>query len=59
MLIIKGDFVLIGCSSGWLEGMYLFLVGFVESGEMFEVVVCCEVLEEVGIVVGCVDYFGF
>ena len=58
MLITKGDSVLIGRSPGWPEGMYSLLAGFVEPGETPEAAVRREVLEEVGIAVGRVDYLG-
>lgn len=49
---------LLGRSSVWPEGRYSTLAGFCEPGESLEDAVRREVLEEVGVVVGQVDYFG-
>lgn len=56
MLIQRGNSVLMGRSSGWPEGMYSCLAGFVEPGETVEAAVRREVLEETGITVGGVRY---
>lgn len=50
--------VLLGRHPGWPAGRYSTLAGFVEPGESFEDAVRREVLEEVGVEVGAVDYFG-
>jgi len=56
MLITHEDSVLMGRSPGWPEGMYSLLAGFVEPGETIEAAVRREVMEEVGVPVGQVDY---
>lgn len=38
-------------------GCYFMFVGFVEFGELLEDVVCCEVVEEVGVCVDEVYYY--
>lgn len=50
--------VLLGRNGRWPEGMYSCLAGFVEPGETVEDAVRREVLEEVGIEVGGLRYFG-
>lgn len=50
--------VLLGRQSSWPENRYSTLAGFLEPGESFEDAVRREVLEEVGVEVGRVDYFG-
>lgn len=49
---------LLGRQAVWPEGRYSTLAGFCEPGETLEDAVRREVLEEVGIEVGDVDYFG-
>ncbi len=49
---------LLGRQAAWPEGRYSTLAGFVEPGESLEDAVRREVHEEVGVVVGDVDYFG-
>ncbi len=49
---------LLGRQAAWPEGRYSTLAGFVEPGESLEDAVRREVREEVGVVVGDVDYFG-
>ena len=49
---------LLGRQAIWPEGRYSTLAGFCEPGESLEDAVRREVLEEVGVVVGEVDYFG-
>lgn len=56
MLITSGNSVLVGRSPGWPEGMYSLLAGFVEPGETIEAAVRREVFEEVGVLVGAVNY---
>ncbi|MBJ7356458.1 NAD(+) diphosphatase [Nocardioides sp.] len=49
---------LLGRQAVWPEGRYSTLAGFCEPGETLEDAVRREVLEETGVVVGRVDYFG-
>lgn len=56
MLITNGNSVLLGRSSGWPEGMYSLLAGFVEPGEPIEAAVRREVFEEAGVKVGRASY---
>ena len=56
MLVTRGNSVLLGRSSGWPEGMYSLLAGFMEPGEPIEAAVRREVFEESGIRVGEVSY---
>jgi NAD+ diphosphatase len=49
---------LLGRQASWPPGRYSTLAGFVEPGESLEDAVRREVLEEVGVRVGAVDYFG-
>lgn len=49
---------LLGRSPSWPEGRYSTLAGFVEPGETMEDAVRREVLEETGVRVGDVTYFG-
>lgn len=56
MLITHGNYVLLGRSPGWPDGMYSLLAGFVEPGETVEAAVRREVYEEVGAKVGAVSY---
>jgi NAD+ diphosphatase len=49
---------LLGRQAVWPEGRYSTLAGFCEPGETLEDAVRREVLEETGVVVGEVDYFG-
>lgn len=62
MLIVAGDAeeerCLLGRHPGWPSGRYSTLAGFVEPGETLEQAVRREVLEETGVRVGTVDYFG-
>jgi NAD+ diphosphatase len=56
MLVIRNDNLLLGRSSGWPEGMYSLLAGFVEPGETPEDAVRREVFEETGVRIGDVQY---
>jgi NAD+ diphosphatase len=49
---------LLGRQASWPEGRYSTLAGFCEPGETLEDAVRREVLEETGVRVGDVDYFG-
>ena len=54
----ESEHCLLGRQAQWPPGRYSTLAGFVEPGESLEDAVRREVLEEVGILVGRVDYFG-
>jgi len=62
MVVVDGDRpddrCLLGRHPTWPPGRYSTLAGFVEPGESMEQAVRREVLEESGIRVGQVDYFG-
>ena len=54
----EGERCLLGRQATWPPGRYSTLAGFCEPGETLEDAVRREVLEETGVVVGEVDYFG-
>ena len=54
----ESECCLLGRQAQWPEGRYSTLAGFVEPGESLENAVRREVLEEVGVRIGQVDYFG-
>ncbi|MEQ8196475.1 MAG: NAD(+) diphosphatase, partial [Clostridiaceae bacterium] len=56
--VIKGDEILLAHNAQFREGLYSVLSGFVEAGETFEECVKREVMEEVGIKVKNIKYFG-
>lgn len=56
MLVARGNRLLLGRSTGWPEGMYSCLAGFVEPGETVEAAVRREVAEETGVAVAGVRY---
>jgi NAD+ diphosphatase len=62
MVVVDGthpdDRCLLGRHPSWPPGRYSTLAGFVEPGESMEQAVRREVLEESGIRVGAVEYFG-
>jgi NAD+ diphosphatase len=58
MLVVDGDRALLGRQSSWPEGRYSTLAGFVDPGESLEDAVAREVMEEAGIEVTDVTYFG-
>lgn len=58
MAVEKGDEILLGRSSHFPPGIYSALAGFVEPGESLEEAVHREVLEEAGVEVEDVRYFG-
>lgn len=55
--IKKGDEILMAHNSGFREGLYSIIAGFVEQGETIEMAVRREVYEEVGIKVKNIRYF--
>lgn len=58
VLIQKGDEVLMARSAHFMPGVYGFIAGFVEAGESIEATVHREVMEEVGIRIKNLKYFG-
>lgn len=56
--IIKGDKILLAHSSSFRNKMYSILAGYVEPGETLEDGVQREVMEEVGIKIRNIKYFG-
>ncbi len=58
MLVYRGEEVLLARSPRFRKGMYSVLAGFVEPGESLEETVAREVMEEVGITVKNIRYFG-
>ena len=58
MLVTDGERALLGRNPAWPEGRFSTLAGFVEPGESLEDAVRREVLEEVGVEIGAVRYFG-
>jgi NAD+ diphosphatase len=58
MLVTDGERALLGRQPAWPEGRYSTLAGFVDPGESLEQAVAREVLEETGVEVGEVSYFG-
>lgn len=56
VLVARGDQCLLGRQSGWPEGRYSSIAGFVEAGESLEDAVRREVYEETNIRVGAVRY---
>ncbi len=58
MLVTSGERMLLARSSHFPPGMYSALAGFIEPGESIEQTVAREVLEEVGVEVRDLRYFG-
>jgi NAD+ diphosphatase len=58
VLISKGEEMLLARNAAWPQGMYSTLAGFVEAGESIEQTVHREVMEEVGLQVKGLQYFG-
>lgn len=58
VLVTKGSEMLLARNHSFPEGMYSTLAGFVEPGETSEQCVYREVLEETGIKVKNIEYFG-
>lgn len=56
MAITHGNSILMGRGTGWPEGFYSLLAGFIEPGETMEGAVRREVFEEAGVRVGPVSY---
>ena len=56
--VTRGEEILLGRSAHFPPGIYSVLAGFVEPGESLEQAVFREVLEETGIEVEDVRYFG-
>ncbi len=56
VLVTDGDRCLLGRQSGWPDGRYSTIAGFVEAGESLEDAVRREVFEETNIRVGAVRY---
>jgi NAD+ diphosphatase len=54
----EDELCLLGRQAAWPQGRYSTLAGFCEPGETLEDAVRREVREEVGVVVGEVEYFG-
>lgn len=58
VLVKRQDHILLARSERFEKGMYSVLAGFVEPGETLEGAVSREVMEEVGIAVSNITYFG-
>lgn len=58
VLITRGEQMLLARNANWPNNMFSTLAGFVEPGESIEQTVHREVLEEVGLKVGNLRYFG-
>ena len=58
MAVVHDESILLGRQRVWPPDRWSTLAGFVEPGETFEDAVRREVMEEVGVPVGQVDYFG-
>lgn len=58
VLITRGDEMLLARNAAWPTNMYSTLAGFVEPGESIEQTVHREVMEEVGLKVKNLRYFG-
>jgi NAD+ diphosphatase len=56
MAVCHGNKTLLGRQASWPENMYSTLAGFMEPGETIEAAVRREVMEEVGIKLGPVNY---
>ena len=58
MLVTDGERALLGRQATWPPGRFSTLAGFVDPGESLEQAVAREVMEEAGIAVSDVSYFG-
>ena len=58
VLVRKGDSILLARAHSFREPFYSILAGYLEPGESLEECVRREVLEETGITVGNISYFG-
>ena len=56
--VMKGDEILLGHNKRFPEGLYSLIAGFVDPGESAETTVAREVLEETGIEVQNIRYYG-
>lgn len=56
--VVRGDKVLLAHNRNFRRGWYSVIAGFVEPGETFEECVAREVMEEVGLKVRNIRYFG-
>ena len=56
--IVKNNKILLARSSRFRSGFFSVLAGFVEAGETLEETVRREVMEEVGLTVKNIEYFG-
>ncbi|WP_093182393.1 NAD(+) diphosphatase [Sanguibacter gelidistatuariae] len=57
-VVDDGDRLLLGRAAQWAPGKFSTLAGYVEPGEPLEAAVRREVLEEVGVRIGAVEYRG-
>ena len=58
MLVYRGDELLLARNRAFADGFFSVLAGFVEPGESLEEAVQREVLEEVGVELADIRYFG-
>jgi NAD+ diphosphatase len=56
--VLRGDEILLAHNRGFKGGIYSLIAGFVEPGENLEQCVAREIMEEVGVRVGRIRYFG-
>ena len=58
MLVTDGERALLGRQAAWPPGRFSTLAGFVDPGESLEQAVAREVMEEAGVEISDVSYFG-